>query len=119
MRIYSLSVILGEDNTVSLHTNFQLVVNEVNTILAESDPKYREALKDWIQNIFGESDISVDTIGPFLDKLSEIGSPFFSGFMFKNYFCETDDAFWVIVNCTVHEAQLSESGSLEIQNLCD
>ena len=119
MRIYSLSVILGEDCTVSLHTNFQLVVNEVNTILAESDPKYKEALKAWIQNVFDRDDISVDTIGSYLDMLSEIGDPSITGFLFKNYFCEDDDAFWVIVNCTVHEAQLSDSGSLEIQNRCE
>lgn len=119
MRIYSLSVILGEDNTVSLHTNFQLVVNEVNTILAESDPKYKEALKAWIQNVFDRDDISVDTIGQYLDVLSEIETPSITGFLFKNYFCETDDAFWVIVNCTVHEAQLTDHGALEILNLCD
>jgi hypothetical protein len=66
MRIYSLSVILGEDNTISLHTNFQLVVNEINTILAESDPKYKEALKAWIQTVFDRTDISADTIGSYL-----------------------------------------------------
>lgn len=119
MRIYSLSVALGEDCIVSLHTNFQLVVDEINTILTESDLKYKEALKAWIQNVFGRTDISADTIGPYLDMLSEIGDPSITGFLFKNYFCETDNAFWVIVNCTVHEAQLGDQGYLEIQNRCE
>ena len=69
--------------------------------------------------MFGRTDISADTIGPYLDMLSEIGDPSITGFLFKNYFCEDGDAFWVIVNCTVHEAQLADHGYLEIQNRCE
>lgn len=104
MKFYTVTAVRQETVETTVHTDFAAAVSRINGLL-RTDCRLRDSLKADVKKVFG-ADISVDTIGPYLQLLSEYGTPS-EGFMFKNYVCEEDQSYCFLINCTAHELQFS------------
>ncbi len=117
MKFYTLTTVLLGETMTSVHGSFADVVKTVNTVLEESDSEFSEILKEYCERVFGKK-ISGASIGEFLEILSEIGTPSETGFLFSDYLVKggSELSGYVMVNCTVHEVELSDVGSLHFTN---
>lgn len=118
MKFYTLTTVLLEETKTSVFGSFRDVVKAVNTILSEPEQNaFGPALQVTAFRFF-ENRISGSTIEGFLEILSEIGTPSETGFRFSDYMDMGPDAAsgYVMVDCTVHEVELSDVGSLHFTN---